>query len=212
MFQHPEQMVWELGRRMAPEYAQGFNLFIFSKPSPFPLFQNETLQRPWFCRDWVGGGKGDSWIWPQGLTSLILSKPGVKCQNSLAPKSLTPNQFADGVSKPKTVWHPSFDYQNGLASKRWQNGVKSLVTKCFDFWTTAPNLWFLQEYGFRYISTKPFWKANNLGVKPFSMLNLQQQTGLESSAKPFWKSNHLGGQNLGVNPESKTSVPNCFDI
>ena len=113
MFQHPEQMVWELGRRMAPEYAQGFNFvsfLIFSTPSLFPIFQNGTLQGPWFCR------KGDSWIWPQGLTFLILTKPGVKCQSSLAPKSWlqtsllmelqSPKRIDAQVLTSKTVWLP----------------------------------------------------------------------------------------------------------
>ena len=62
------------------------------------------------------------------------------------------------------------------------------------------------------LEVKPFWKAINLGVKPFWTLRLQQHAGLESrlwcetvltpnsSTKPFWKSNRLGSQSLGVNP------------
>ena len=62
MLQHPEQMVWELGRSMAPEYAQGFGVFDFLKAitlTTLPKWDPPGALN--FVEiDWAVGGKGDS--------------------------------------------------------------------------------------------------------------------------------------------------------
>ena len=56
-----------------------------------------------------------------GLTPKCLTSKTVWCWSSMSKQFgtqvLTPNQFADEVSKSKVDWHPNFDFQDRLTSK-----------------------------------------------------------------------------------------------
>ena len=164
--------------------AQGLTVWIFSKPSPFPLFQDGTLQGPWFCRDWVGGwGEEYSWIWPQGLTVLILSKPWVKCQNSLAPKPWLQTSLLMELQSPKRIDTQVLTSKMVWLPKRFGAGVETCLN---------PYSWKKQRFGAAKTFCHHRFDSTTVPILPDAHdLGCQTVLTFNSSTKPFWKSNQF---------------------